>query len=286
MANEEMKKQREAAEQMKKKQLADEVKINTTKIREFVKSVKGIAKKKENIEKLNKLEERMNNLPSDDKKAKAEIQEAELAVNSISFDEVGINWFIGIPSGRFMFTAWVSQFIGWFTQYPAVTKISESNRVDLNRSDLIHYAKKTNLNMIMIDSDGMVQTPLAECVKYLQEDFDAGYEVVLAPVRAITGTVLIEPVNEGDIKTDAPFEAVKGSLTFIGISKTLLARLDKLNDYGLVNEEFKPMYLTYLPNNSEDYQFCDMVRSKYNVKIACDPRIKVGHYKSFTLPPV
>ncbi len=286
MVNEKLEKERKAMMEQRDKQMDAEIKANQEKMNAYISALESMVKDENNKLQLTQLKKLNNNLPEDRGKAKGLLQAIELGLNKISFAENGINWFVGVPSGRFMFTQWVSQFLTWFTQYPCVTKIAESNRVDLNRSDLIHYAKSTGLNMIMVDTDAMFQTPLPAAIQFAEEDFKAGYDIVIAPVRSIAGSILIQPVNADEISTTQPFEIVKGSLTFVAISKKALKVLEKLNDYGLVDGEIRPMYCTYLPTNSEDYQFCEMMRDKYNIKIACDPRIKIGHYKPLTLPPV
>jgi hypothetical protein len=196
---------------------------------------------------------------------------------------------LGVPAGHLGYTQFYSHLIRWMSGSPVMPLISQSNRVDVNRSQLISGALKAKRNLIMLDHDALPMTDYATTIKYLLEDFEE-FDIVVAPVRGLDGNVLISPLEKGftypkhiaDFKT---FEIEAGSFTLAGISYNLMKQLKPISQYGLVSGEFIPLYTQYTNQTSEEYNFCRTSRKKYDAKIGCDPRIRVAHYKTIPLEP-
>jgi hypothetical protein len=196
---------------------------------------------------------------------------------------------VGIPAGHLSYTAFFSHFFRWISGNTVSPMIAESNRVDVNRSQIIQLAKEKHLNVIFMDSDALPQTTYPELERYLLEDFEK-YDIVVAPVRGMNGQLLIRP-KSADFKYPQhkdelkPFEIEAGSFTLAGISYNLLEKLTPLSQYGLVDNRFVPLYVAYTTQTSEEYAFCKKAIKTYHSKIACDPRIKVSHFKPIPLEP-
>ncbi len=196
---------------------------------------------------------------------------------------------IGVPAGHLGYTQFYSHLIRWMSGSPVMPLLSQSNRVDVNRSMIIGGALKAKRNLIMLDHDALPMTDYNTVIKYMLEDFE-DFDVVVAPVRGLDGNVLISPIKPNfeypkklaDFKT---FEIDAGSFTMVGISYNLLKQLKPVSNYGLVSGEFIPLYTQYTNKTSEEYNFCRVSRKKYNAKIGCDPRIRVAHYKTIPLEP-
>ena len=198
-------------------------------------------------------------------------------------------YLVGIPAGHIGYTAFYAHFFRWISGNPVNPMIAESNRVDVNRSQIIEIAKQQKLNIIFLDSDALPQTSYQELVKLLDEDFKT-YDIVVAPVRGMNGQILIKPKNNNHQmpihqKDFVPFEVEAGSFTLAGISYRLIEKLKPLSQYGLVDNRVVPLYVTYTPQTSEEYAFCKRAIKNYGSKIACDPRIKVYHFKPVPLEP-
>ncbi len=196
---------------------------------------------------------------------------------------------VGIPTGHIGYASFYSHFMNWISGQQVFPMIAESNRVDVNRSQIIQVAKERKLNVIFLDSDALPLTPYKEMTKYLLEDFEQ-FDIVVAPVRGINGQILIQPKDPNfqypmHKSEQLPFEINAGSFTMAGISYNLIEKLTPLSQYGLVDNRFVPLYVSYTTQTSEEYAFCHRAQKKYNSKVACDPRIRVSHLKAIPLEP-
>ncbi len=194
---------------------------------------------------------------------------------------------IGIPTGHHAYSTFYTNFFRWIAGHSVMPVFAESNRVDVNRSEIIATALKLKKNIIFLDSDALPQTNYTDVCKMLLEDFKT-YDIVVAPVRGVPGNILIQPLT-GDFKLPQrqadfkPFEIKAGSFTFAGISYNLISKLKPLSQYGLVDGRTIPLYVAYSNLTSEEYAFCHKAKKQYKSKVACDPRIKVLHYKEIPL---
>ncbi|MEM0142534.1 MAG: hypothetical protein QXL94_01070 [Candidatus Parvarchaeum sp.] len=199
------------------------------------------------------------------------------------------DFIVGIPAGHLGYTTFWMHLIRWMANNPVMPIISESNRVDVNRSQIIDAALKTKRNVLFLDHDALPMTAYPDVCKMLLEDFKT-YDIVVAPVRGMDGQILVKPLT-ADFKFPQhsaeylPFEIEAGSFTLAGISYNLLKQLKPISHYGLVNGQEVPLYVQYTNQTSEEYAFCKRAKKMYNSKIACDPRIKVAHYKTIPLQP-
>lgn len=197
---------------------------------------------------------------------------------------------LGIPAGHLGYTTFYMHLIRWMANNPVMPIISESNRVDVNRSQIIDAALKSKRNIVFLDHDALPITDYQNLLKYLIEDFKAGYDIVTAPVRGVNGQILIKPLSNTfkfpqHSAEFLPFEIEAGSFTLAGISYNLLKKLKPISQYGLVDGRTMPLYVQYTNLTSEEYAFCHRAKKNYNSKIACDPRIRVAHFKAIPLEP-
>ncbi|MEM0142669.1 MAG: hypothetical protein QXL94_01745 [Candidatus Parvarchaeum sp.] len=199
------------------------------------------------------------------------------------------DFIVGVPSGHLAYSNFYMHLIQWMSGSPVMPVISISNRVDVNRSQIITAALKTQRNIVYLDYDALPMQDYKTMMSYLLEDFKT-YDIVVAPVRGVDGNILIKPLN-ADFKFPQhaidykPFEIEAGSFTFAGVSYNLLKQLKPLSQYGLVDNRTVPLYVAYNNQTSEEYAFCHKAKKQYHAKIACDPRLRVSHFKAIPLPP-
>lgn len=199
------------------------------------------------------------------------------------------DFIIGIPSGHLGYVAFFNNFMRWVSGNAVTPVIAESNRVDVNRSQIIDVAKREKKNIIFIDADAFVNTSLPDVVKLAEEDFKLG-DIIVAPVRGVNGNLLIRPMKKDFVYPQKqadflPFEVLSGSFTFAMVSYKLIEKLKPLSYYPLVDNTRVPLYVAYTTQTSEEYAFCNKARKDFKSKIYCDPRLRVYHYKSIPLEP-
>ncbi len=199
------------------------------------------------------------------------------------------DFIIGVPAGHIGYTVFYNNFLRWISGQPVRPMIAESNRVDVNRSQIIEVAKREKKHIIFLDSDALPQLSLVDMIKLIEEDFKK-CDIVVAPVRGVNGQILIKPLKGGfqfpqKASEFVPFEVEAGSFTFAAVSYKLIEKLKPLSQYGLVDNTFVPLYVAYTTQTSEEYAFCKKARKDYGAKIYCDPRMRVSHFKAIPLEP-
>jgi hypothetical protein len=229
-----------------------------------------------------------------------------------------IDFLLGIPTRTTIDGDFNQYLLEWLQGQPVAIKTHMGNRVDVNRNFLWEMAKFNNLPMIMIDTDVFPITPYTEIKKYIKEDFDAGYDVVFAPLLSRIGTLLFTPDNPEDVIKDTPYPVTISSFGFVAFSQKVVKTYPKLTEADIIRvsldnlgisnddkqeimkilkktypEQFPsiiyagipnstPVYFSYTSTESEDANFCR--RAKYlGYHLAVDPRISVSHRKVMPL---
>lgn len=144
-----------------------------------------------------------------------------------------------------------------------------SNRVDLNRSHCIEYAKIKKDDLIMVDADVTILNRPDELKRILQEDEKVAHAVVGIVVSRLG--VLVKPLPPKDRDV---FDVDWASLSFVYLPYRTVRSLRPVSLYG----ENTPLYMSYTPTMSEDVQFIKTLKKK-GKRIVADKRIRLAHHK-------
>lgn len=187
---------------------------------------------------------------------------------------------IGIPAGWLTHTEFHAYLTEWLNQSPVKPDViyKISNRVDLNRSELITEAKKRNKHLIMIDTDIFPMIPYIIVRDYLLQDFSV-CGAVIAPVKSVVNTEMYT-VAPGEDPNKQVIEVIGGSTGFAAFRKDVLQRLKPIGYYNTVGSS-KPseMYTVYTLDKSEDYALLMRIRDELGEKVCLDRRIMIMHKK-------
>ena len=149
-------------------------------------------------------------------------------------------------------------------------KAQISNRVDLNRSHCIEYAKIKKDDLIMVDGDVTILTEPERLKEILKEDEKVA-DVVVGIIVSGLG-VLVRPLPPKDKDV---FEVDWASLGFVYLPYRTIRYLKPISIYG----ENTPLYMSYTPKMSEDVEFVTRLKKK-GKRIVADKRIKLAHWKN------
>ena len=180
---------------------------------------------------------------------------------------------LGVPVGKLSMSSFWVQLIKYNqkARLPLYTMVS--NRVDLNRSYLVEEAIKGGYDLLMIDSDVIINSEIADIKKYLDEDFkDNKVGMVVAPTIGASGILL---ANSPDNKKSETWVTKHAGLGFACIRKEVLNKLPVISEYHALGSIVQ-MRIVYATNTSEDIMLSQRI-TELGYKILVDSRIKVLH---------
>lgn len=186
---------------------------------------------------------------------------------------------LGVPVGKLSLSQFWTALIGYNVKARLRTEIMVSNRVDVNRSYLIEMALKGGYDLLMIDSDVVIQTEIEQIKAYLDADFkDKTIGMVVAPTVAQSGMVLTDMPENTKNETWLTRNA---GLGFVCIRNEVMQKLPVISQYNGLGSTIN-MRVVYATNTSEDIMLCHKLE-EMNYKILVDSRIKVMHIQSENL---
>ena len=148
-----------------------------------------------------------------------------------------------------------------------------SNRVDLNRSMCIEYAKIKKDDLIMVDGDVVILNRPDELKRILEEDKKIAHAVIGIVVSGLGVLVRPLPPKDADV-----FDVDWGSLSFVYLPYRTVKSLKPVSYYG----KDVPLYMSYTPTMSEDVEFITRLKKK-GKRVIADKRIRLAHYKMVPL---
>ena len=187
---------------------------------------------------------------------------------------------LGVPVGKLSVSVFCQHLFNFVMKSRIPLQIQSSNRVDLNRSAIMDTALKGGYDVLMIDSDVIINTDINTIKAYLDEDFkDRKVGAVVAPTVGVGGMLIAPAPPNKDLKV---WEVDYAGMGFVVISNEVLQKLPVIAQYTSIGGQEVPMRVVYATNTSEDVMLCQAIK-QLGFKILVDSRIKVTHLQTEAL---
>lgn len=184
---------------------------------------------------------------------------------------------IGVPSGKIIDASFIETVLNTLEFRPTYVSIAIQNDVSIGRNKLFTKARSLNKSILMLDTDVTFKRN-ARIRDYIEEDFNNGYDIVVAPMLAHNGAVAFTPKRKKDVIKKTPYEIKSSAFGFVAFSAKIVSEIPPLTKETTktMEESDTLTFFWKTPSRTEDIVFCNYA-TKQGYKICADPRIEVNH---------
>jgi hypothetical protein len=167
--------------------------------------------------------------------------------------------------------------------FPTPKPDATAGRIDLSRSNLFEWAKKLDpAAHVQVDTDIQFLQPAWEMMEIVFEDFEMGFDIIVAPTVAYNARVMTWGFEEQP-HSHGPIKIRHAAFGWVAFSPRLLQGLKPLDTITNVSHEKLNLYCLST-SQTEDNSFCDNA-TKQGFRVGADFRLHVGHVKEAVLAP-